>query len=120
MKIFRSSSTLYFANVELYAEALKKKVRELPPSAPHVSPCLPAPGWQWGHLGTQVCVALQSGIDVDRLIEKKKKALKKLKKQQKKAEKEKAKKKKVLPWRGGTLWCHHAASPSCPCVRWAR
>ncbi|XP_052632905.1 solute carrier family 26 member 6 [Harpia harpyja] len=60
VKIFRSSSTLYFANVELYAEALKKK----------------------------------SGINVDRLIEKKKKALKKLKKQQKKAEKEKAKRKK--------------------------
>ncbi|OPJ72065.1 solute carrier family 26 member 6 [Patagioenas fasciata monilis] len=60
VKIFRSSSTLYFANVELYAEALKKK----------------------------------SGVNVDRLIEKKKKALKKLKKQQKKAEKEKAKKKK--------------------------
>ncbi|XP_027661362.1 solute carrier family 26 member 6 [Falco rusticolus] len=60
VKIFRSSSTLYFANVELYAEALKKK----------------------------------SGINVDRLIEKKKKALKKLKKQQKKAEKEKAKWKK--------------------------
>uniref|UniRef100_A0A8C5TMM8 Solute carrier family 26 member 6 n=1 Tax=Malurus cyaneus samueli TaxID=2593467 RepID=A0A8C5TMM8_9PASS len=55
VKIFRSSSTVYFANVELYAEALKKK----------------------------------SGIDVDRLIEKKKKALKKLKKQQKKLEKEK-------------------------------
>ncbi|NWZ79412.1 S26A6 protein, partial [Poecile atricapillus] len=62
VKIFRSSSTIYFANVELYAEALKKK----------------------------------SGIDVDRLIEKKKKALKKLKKQQKKLEKEKAKRKKVL------------------------
>uniref|UniRef100_A0A663FHJ5 Solute carrier family 26 member 6 n=2 Tax=Accipitrinae TaxID=8955 RepID=A0A663FHJ5_AQUCH len=61
--IFRSSSTLYFANVELYAEALKKKVRD--------------------------------GINVDRLIEKKKKALKKLKKQQKKAEKEKAKRKKA-------------------------
>ncbi|XP_053845199.1 solute carrier family 26 member 6 [Vidua macroura] len=60
VKIFRSSSTIYFANVEMYAEALKKK----------------------------------SGIDVDRLIEKKKKALKKLKKQQKKLEKEKAKKKK--------------------------
>ncbi|XP_074770705.1 solute carrier family 26 member 6 [Athene noctua] len=60
VKIFRSSSTLYFANVELYAEALKKK----------------------------------SGINVDRLIQKKKKALKKLKKQQKKVEKEKAKRKK--------------------------
>uniref|UniRef100_A0A8C8BT42 Solute carrier family 26 member 6 n=1 Tax=Otus sunia TaxID=257818 RepID=A0A8C8BT42_9STRI len=48
VKIFRSSSTLYFANVELYAEALKKK----------------------------------SGINVDRLIQKKKKALKKLKKHQ--------------------------------------
>ncbi|XP_064012846.1 solute carrier family 26 member 6 [Pogoniulus pusillus] len=60
VKIFRSSSTVYFANVELYAEALKKK----------------------------------SGMNVDRLIEKKKKALKKLKKQQKKAEKEKAKRKK--------------------------
>lgn len=33
MKIFRSSSTLYFANVELYAEALKKKVGE-PPAPP--------------------------------------------------------------------------------------
>ncbi|NXC37344.1 S26A6 protein, partial [Campylorhamphus procurvoides] len=64
VKIFRSSSTLYFANVELYAEALKKK----------------------------------TGINVDRLIGKKKKALKKLKKQQKKLEKEKAKRKKVLPW----------------------
>ncbi|NWU67556.1 S26A6 protein, partial [Pterocles burchelli] len=61
VKIFRSSSTLYFANVELYAEALKKK----------------------------------SGINVDRLIQKKKKALKKLKKQQK-AEKEKKKRRKVL------------------------
>lgn len=30
VKIFCSSSTLYFANVELYAEALKKKVGELP------------------------------------------------------------------------------------------
>ncbi|KAM6121455.1 solute carrier family 26 member 6 [Pterocles gutturalis] len=60
VKIFRSSSTLYFANAELYAEALKKK----------------------------------SGINVDRLIQKKKKALKKLKKQQKKAEKEKKKRKK--------------------------
>lgn len=28
VKIFRSSSTLYFANVEMYAEALKKKVGE--------------------------------------------------------------------------------------------
>ncbi|NXE43099.1 S26A6 protein, partial [Ptilorrhoa leucosticta] len=63
VKIFHSSSTVYFANVELYAEALKKK----------------------------------SGIDVDRLIEKKKKALKKLQKQKKKLEKEKAKRKKVLP-----------------------
>ncbi|NWZ46567.1 S26A6 protein, partial [Haliaeetus albicilla] len=78
VKIFRSSSTLYFANVELYAEALKKK----------------------------------SGINVDRLIEKKKKALKKLKKQQKKAEKEKAKRKKVLPCHGGPL-CE-AGSPSLP------
>uniref|UniRef100_A0A8C9EHU4 Solute carrier family 26 member 6 n=1 Tax=Pavo cristatus TaxID=9049 RepID=A0A8C9EHU4_PAVCR len=47
IKIFRSSSTIYFANVEMYSDALKKK----------------------------------SGINVDRLIEKKKKALKKLKKQ---------------------------------------
>ncbi|NWH18362.1 S26A6 protein, partial [Grus americana] len=78
VKIFRSSSTLYFANVELYTEALKKK----------------------------------SGINVDRLIEKKKKALKKLKKQQKKAEKEKAKRKKVLPHCGGPL--HEAGSPSLP------
>uniref|UniRef100_A0A8C3RIR0 Solute carrier family 26 member 6 n=1 Tax=Cyanoderma ruficeps TaxID=181631 RepID=A0A8C3RIR0_9PASS len=72
VKIFRSSSTVYFANVELYAEALKKK----------------------------------SGIDVDRLIEKKKKALKKLKKQQKKLEKEKAKKKKPSS--------NDARSPSLP------
>ncbi|NWH67561.1 S26A6 protein, partial [Geococcyx californianus] len=78
VKIFRSSSTLYFANVELYSEALKKK----------------------------------SGINVDRLIEKKKKALKKLKKQQKKAEKEKAKRKKVLPCCRAPLWCHPAGSPS--------
>ncbi|XP_068019860.1 solute carrier family 26 member 6 [Melanerpes formicivorus] len=62
VKIFRSSSTIYFANVELYAEALKKK----------------------------------SGVNVDRLIQKKKKALKKLKKQQKKVEKEKAKRKKDM------------------------
>ncbi|NXX56274.1 S26A6 protein, partial [Scopus umbretta] len=73
VKIFRSSSTLYFANVELYAEALKKK----------------------------------SGINVDRLIEKKKKALKKLKKQQKKVEKETAKRKKVPP-------CSEAGSLSLP------
>ncbi|NXY33744.1 S26A6 protein, partial [Pomatorhinus ruficollis] len=73
VKIFRSSSTVYFANVELYAEALKQK----------------------------------SGIDVDRLIEKKKKALKKLKKQQKKLEKEKAKRKKVLPCcKGSPLQSH--------------
>lgn len=32
VKIFRSSSTIYFANVELYAEALKKKVGEPPAS----------------------------------------------------------------------------------------
>uniref|UniRef100_A0A8C0GGJ4 Solute carrier family 26 member 6 n=1 Tax=Chelonoidis abingdonii TaxID=106734 RepID=A0A8C0GGJ4_CHEAB len=47
VKIFRSSATVYFANAELYAEALKEK----------------------------------SGINVDYLIGKKKKALKKLKKQ---------------------------------------
>ncbi|NXX08248.1 S26A6 protein, partial [Larus smithsonianus] len=83
VKIFRSSSTLYFANVELYAEALKKK----------------------------------SGINVDRLIKKKKKALKKLKKQQKKAEKEKAKRKKVLPGSSGPPRCcpaPEAASPPLP------
>ncbi|NXS06122.1 S26A6 protein, partial [Oxylabes madagascariensis] len=72
VKIFRSSSTVYFANVELYAEALKQK----------------------------------SGIDVDRLIEKKKKALKKLKKQQKKLEKEKVKRKKP--------WSNDSRSPSLP------
>uniref|UniRef100_A0A663FHG2 Solute carrier family 26 member 6 n=1 Tax=Aquila chrysaetos chrysaetos TaxID=223781 RepID=A0A663FHG2_AQUCH len=43
VKIFRSSSTLYFANVELYAEALKKKVRELP------APWCPQPADTWGH-----------------------------------------------------------------------
>ncbi|NWS63365.1 S26A6 protein, partial [Chunga burmeisteri] len=80
VKIFRSSSTLYFANVELYAEALKKK----------------------------------SGINVDRLIEKKKKALKKLKKQQKKVEKERAKRKKVLPCCWGPLRCHPAGSSCLP------
>ncbi|NWS74706.1 S26A6 protein, partial [Crotophaga sulcirostris] len=78
VKIFRSSATLYFANVELYSEALKKK----------------------------------SGINVDRLIEKKKKALKKLKKQQKKAEKEKAKRKKVLPRRCHQPPCSETRSPS--------
>ncbi|NWT06359.1 S26A6 protein, partial [Mionectes macconnelli] len=75
VKIFRSSCTLYFANVELYADALKKK----------------------------------SGINVDRLIEKKKKALKKLKKQQKKAEKEKAKRKKGLQPQSSDI-----CSPSLP------
>ncbi|CAM5125990.1 unnamed protein product [Eretmochelys imbricata] len=62
VKIFRSSATVYFANAELYAEALKEK----------------------------------SGINVDYLIGKKKKALKKQKKQQEKDKKEEAKKKKVL------------------------
>ncbi|XP_043374428.1 solute carrier family 26 member 6 isoform X1 [Dermochelys coriacea] len=61
VKIFRSSATVYFANAELYAEALKEK----------------------------------SGINVDHLIGKKKKALKKQKKQQEKDKKEEAKKKKV-------------------------
>ena len=68
---------------------------------------------------------MQSGINVDRLIEKKKKALKKLEKQQKKAEKEKAKWKKVLPCHrdpsGATL--HHLPAwpwPSCPCIQLAR
>lgn len=97
MKIFRSSSTIYFANVELYAEALKKKVGE-PPASECFLYLLPASSRVvLGQLGTRGHTALQSGIDVDRLIEKKKKALKKLKKQQKKLEKEKAKKKKVLP-----------------------
>ncbi|NXY26508.1 S26A6 protein, partial [Atrichornis clamosus] len=88
VKIFRSSSTVYFANVELYSEALKKK----------------------------------SGIDVDRLIEKKKKALKKLKKQQKKVEKEKAKRRKGRVSPGETLprlgchqpWSSDTGSPSHP------
>ncbi|XP_074813781.1 solute carrier family 26 member 6 isoform X4 [Natator depressus] len=62
VKIFRSSATVYFANAELYAEALKEK----------------------------------SGINVDYLIGKKKKALKKQKKQQEKDKKEEAKKKKEL------------------------
>uniref|UniRef100_A0A8D0GGE1 Solute carrier family 26 member 6 n=1 Tax=Sphenodon punctatus TaxID=8508 RepID=A0A8D0GGE1_SPHPU len=69
VKIFRSSATVYFANAELYAEALKKKV---------------------------------SGIDVDYLIEKKKKALKKQKRQQKKDKKEEAKRMKVCL--SGILW----------------
>uniref|UniRef100_A0A674J1Q8 Solute carrier family 26 member 6 n=1 Tax=Terrapene triunguis TaxID=2587831 RepID=A0A674J1Q8_9SAUR len=54
VKIFRSSATVYFANAELYAEALKEK----------------------------------SGINVDYLIGRKKKALKKQKKQQEKDKKE--------------------------------
>ncbi|XP_063147792.1 solute carrier family 26 member 6 [Candoia aspera] len=58
VKIFHSSATIYFANAELYAEALKKKC----------------------------------GIDVNRLIEKKKKALKK---KQKKDKKEAKKNKKI-------------------------
>ncbi|XP_029457147.1 solute carrier family 26 member 6-like isoform X1 [Rhinatrema bivittatum] len=49
IKIFRSSSTIYFANAELYAETLKTK----------------------------------SGIDVDKLIQKKKKAMKKQRKTKK-------------------------------------
>nr|XP_028574991.1 solute carrier family 26 member 6 [Podarcis muralis] len=57
VKIFRSSATIYFANADLYAEALKKKC----------------------------------GFDVDRLVEKKKKALKKKQKKDKK-EAKKAKK----------------------------
>lgn len=111
MKIFRSSSTLYFANVELYAEALKKKVG-LPPD-PLVLPVPPPAGTRvavWC-LGTQCCIGVQSGINVDRLIKKKKKALKKLKKQQKKAEKEKAKRKKVLPGSSGPPRCRPAPSP---------
>ncbi|XP_027556750.1 solute carrier family 26 member 6 isoform X1 [Neopelma chrysocephalum] len=87
VKIFRSSCTLYFANVELYAEALKKK----------------------------------SGINVDRLIEKKKKALKKLKKQQKKAEKEKAKMKKNIEDGPGVavieLSAGQSSAPSEPTLR---
>lgn len=68
--------------------------------------------WPWG------CMGLQSGINVDRLIEKKKKALKKLKKQQKKAQKEKAKRKKVLP--STPLSCCPTSLPClvlafCPC-----
>lgn len=52
VKIFRSSSTLYFANVELYAEALKKKVGELPaPWCPQ-----PADTWgTWGHVAELFC-----------------------------------------------------------------
>lgn len=42
MKIFRSSSTLYFANVEMYAEALKKKVGEAPCSL-STTPTSPQP-----------------------------------------------------------------------------
>ncbi|XP_063284158.1 solute carrier family 26 member 6 [Pelobates fuscus] len=53
IKIFHSSSTIFFANAELYTEALKQKC----------------------------------GVDVERLIEKKRKAIKKLKKKQQKANK---------------------------------
>ncbi|XP_040425061.1 cadherin EGF LAG seven-pass G-type receptor 3, partial [Cygnus olor] len=106
VKIFRSSSTLYFANVEMYAEALKKKVGEaacsLGTTPISLQPCqgdvvlgvrdsLAAVRV----LGPWCCMVSQSGINVDRLIEKKKKVLRKLKKQQKKAEKEKAKRKKA-------------------------
>lgn len=34
MKIFRSSATVYFANAELYSDALKQRVR---PGVPRVS-----------------------------------------------------------------------------------
>ncbi|XP_030063663.1 solute carrier family 26 member 6 [Microcaecilia unicolor] len=51
VKIFHSSTTVYFANAELYAEALKRKC----------------------------------GFDIDKLIEKKKKAIKRQKRMQKKA-----------------------------------
>ncbi|KYO29743.1 prestin isoform B [Alligator mississippiensis] len=74
VKIFRSSATVYFANAELYADALKKKC----------------------------------GFDVDRLIEKKKKALKKLKKHQKKIEKEKEKREKAMKKKNPDSDCNGA------------
>ncbi|XP_019392556.1 PREDICTED: cadherin EGF LAG seven-pass G-type receptor 3, partial [Crocodylus porosus] len=74
VKIFRSSATVYFANAELYTDALKKKC----------------------------------GFDVDRLIEKKKKALRKLKKHQKKIEKEKEKREKAMKKKNPDSDCNGA------------
>lgn len=46
VKVFRSSATLYFANAELYSDALKQRVRPGSPSgrprAPHF-PRVPSP-----------------------------------------------------------------------------
>lgn len=68
MKVFRSSATVYFANAELYSDALKQRVRlgapvrgcvsEGPP--PHRDHALPP------------ALCLQCGVDVDRLISRKK------------------------------------------------
>lgn len=52
MKIFCSSSTIYFANVELYAEALKKKVGEPPASECFLCLLLVSSRAVLGHLGT--------------------------------------------------------------------
>ncbi|KFQ77532.1 Solute carrier family 26 member 6, partial [Phaethon lepturus] len=76
VKIFRSSSTLYFANVELYAEALKKKVGELvspggtlpsqechqAPAGEAGSPSLPQ-DTEAGHNGPGVAVIELSGAE---------------------------------------------------------
>ncbi|XP_036733455.2 solute carrier family 26 member 6 isoform X3 [Manis pentadactyla] len=68
VKVFRSSATVYFANAELYSDALKQRVRpgplvrgcvsEGPP--PHRAHALPP------------ALCLQCGVDVDRLISRKK------------------------------------------------
>lgn len=68
VKVFRSSATVYFANAELYSDALKQRVRlgapvrgcvsEGPP--PHRDHALPP------------ALCLQCGVDVDRLISRKK------------------------------------------------
>lgn len=54
VKIFRSSSTLYFANVEMYAEALKKKV-----GAPPAPRCPPPVGTRGVTGSTGLCCLVE-------------------------------------------------------------
>lgn len=54
VKIFRSSSTLYFANVEMYAEALKKKV-----GAPLAPRCPPPVGTRGVTGSTGLCCLVE-------------------------------------------------------------
>lgn len=83
VKIFRSSVTMYFANAELYCDALKKKVRQgCPRSVPQsvtgfLTSCGQLPS----------LILSQCGVDVDHLIYRKKKLLKKEKRKLKQLQK---------------------------------